>query len=205
MIAFKFDVRGMASVKNRLSMVSHDVQKKAVPMAINKTAAKAQAEVTRAVRDEFRIDASFVRNSMSLRRAAAGQMRAVVSLFGSPGKKGRSLNMIRFLSVYQGGAGAVKLRGARANKSQIKEVGKQLGFEIKKGGGLKQINGAFVGNKGRTVFQRMGGARLPIKPVQVIGVSQMFGTKRISERVNKKIEQELLVELDRAIKKVLGG
>ena len=80
----------------------------------------------------------------------------------------------------------------------------QLGFQIKRGGGLKQIPGAFVGNKGRTIFRRTGKSRLPIEPVQVIGVAQMFNSKTINQRVMAKIEAEFGVELRRAVESVIA-
>jgi hypothetical protein len=66
-------------------------------------------------------------------------------------------------------------------------------------------NGAFIGNKGRTVFQRTGNTRLPIKPVQVIGVGQMFNFKPINARVKKKIEAEFATEMTRAVEGKLKG
>jgi hypothetical protein len=81
---------------------------------------------------------------------------------------------------------------------------KQLGFLIKKGGGLKKIEGAFVGNKGRTIFRRTGKARLPIEPLQVIGFSQMFKSRKIEQRIMAKIAAEFPVEIDRAIKRLMA-
>lgn len=51
---------------------------------------------------------------------------------------------------------------------------------------------------------REGKGRLPIKPVQVIGFSQMFNSKRISSRVMQKINDDLPIEVDRAIKMLMA-
>ena len=98
----------------------------------------------------------------------------------------------------------MKTRGAKANNAQLKALEQQLGFAIKRGGGLKTIPGAFLGNKGRTIFMRTGDKRLPIKAVQVIGVSQMFSSKEISRRVMAKIDKDLEVEVARAIEAILA-
>ncbi|MFZ4624105.1 MAG: hypothetical protein ACOYNF_07690, partial [Rhodoferax sp.] len=137
--------------------------------------------------------------SVSVSAKAQGQLEATISVFGSTKKEGRSLNMIHFVSG--------KLPSKRKNGTRS-----QLRFKIIKGAGLKTIlndatlkNGAFIGNKGRTVFQRTGKARLPIKPVQVIGVSQMFTFTKIRDRVISKINSEFNTEINRAIDGKLKG
>ena len=92
--------------------------------------------------------------------------------------------------------------GRRRNKAGTQN---QLRFQIKKVGGKKIISGAFIGNKGRTVFIRETGDRLPIKALSTIDVPQMFNTRRIKKRVIKRIEKELPIEFDRAINAVLKG
>ena len=145
-----------------------------------------------------------MRHAVTQRRAQAGRLEAVIEVFGSARNRGRSLNLIHFLQTVVQAGRQIKLRGAKGTKSEMAALQKQLGFLIKKGGGLKKIEGAFVGNKGRTIFIREGKARLPIKPLQVIGFSQMFSSKRISQRVMQKIEQEFPVEIDRALKMLLA-
>jgi hypothetical protein len=77
-----------------------------------------------------------------------------------------------------------------------------LRFVFKRGSSGKVIEGAFVGNKGRTVFRRVGKARLPIEPVRVIDVGQMFRSKKVSGRVLERINRDLPIEVDRAVKSV---
>jgi hypothetical protein len=149
-----------------------------------------------------------VRNAVEIRRARSGQLSATVTIFGSRNKRGRSLNMIHFVAAaYLAGAGTFKVRSGAVGvrKKDIKAIGRQLGFQIKKGGGLKTMKGAFIGNKGRTVFIRTGDKRLPIKAVQVIGFSQMFNSKKISQRVMAKINEDLPKEVDRAVMMRLEG
>ena len=188
-------------VQRKLASLQRDIGDKAVVMALNKAADKGRAEMTRAITTEFNIKADEVRSSLYVRRASRKglNLTAVLEAFGSTKKSGRSLNLIHFLSVL---ANQSKTRGSRAKKSEIKALAGQLGFTIKRGGGIKHIAGSFLGNRWRTVFMRTGDKRLPIVPVQAIGVPQMFNTKRINNRVVSKILQEFPIEFDRAMRLV---
>lgn len=198
MLTVKFE--GVEAVKRMLDKLPQELRDKAIRPALNKVAEKARAEINRAIPQEFAVKASEVRNAVEIRKARGDKLEAVISVFGSSSKRGRSMNMIRFLAAVQAAGQAFKVRGGKLTKADRAALQKQLGFLIKKGGGIKKIEGAFIGNKGRTVFMREGKGRLPIKPVQVIGFSQMFNSKRISSRVMQKINNDLPVEVDRAIK-----
>lgn len=198
-------IEGLQDVQRKLAGMQRDMQAKVLQPAINKVADKARAEINRAIPQEFNVKASEVRNAIDVRKARTGKLEAVITVFGSTSKRGRSLNMIHFLAAVQAAGQAIKVRGAKGKRSELKALQQQLGFLIKKGGGLKKIQGAFVGNKGRTIFVREGRDRLPIKPLQVVGFSQMFNTKRINRRVMDKINQELPIEVDRAIKMLLAS
>lgn len=209
MIAINVDVRGVEAVRQRLNVLQADLRDRAMAAAINKVAVKANTEISRAVVAEFAISSREVRNSVFVRRASAkrpGLVEAVLSIFGSSRRRGRSLNVSHFLEK------AVTMAEAkrRARKNMLYGIGRGgrllpvLGFKFKKGGGVKHIEGAFVGNKGRTVFVRVGKGRLPIVPVQMIGVSQMFTTERVRARVMARIDRELVVEVDRAVKMVMA-
>jgi hypothetical protein len=191
----KVDVRGIDEVKRKLAAIPREVRDKALRPALNKVAAKAQAEIARTIPEEFAVKAAEVRSAISLRPARGDELRAVIEVFGSARRRGRSLNLVHFLAAIN----KMKTRGSKAKAGEIKKLEQQLGFLIKKGGGLKAIQGAFLGNKGRTVFERVGKGRLPIKPVQVIGYSQMFTSRKISRRVMDKVRSELPVEIDRAL------
>lgn len=197
-------VEGVEAVQRKLAGMSRDMQAKVLQPAINKVADKARAEIARAIPAEYAVKASEVRNAIELRRAHSGKLQAVITIFGSTSRRGRSMNLIHFLAAYQAAGNAIKTRGSKAKKGELAGLQGQLGFLIKKAGGLKKIEGAFVGNKGRTVFMRTGKERLPIKPLQVIGFSQMFSSKRISTRVMAKINAELPVEVDRAVKMLMA-
>lgn len=191
----KIEVKGLHEVQAKLARLQSDIKPKVLQPAINKVADKARAEINRAIPQEYSVKASEVRNAINLRRAYSGRLEAVIEIFGSSRKKGRSMNMIHFLAAVRG----LAVRGAKANKKERAAIEQQLGFLIKRGGGLKKIEGAFIGNKGRTIFMRKGKARLPIEPMQVIGFSQMFASRKISRRILDKIRTEFPIEIDRAL------
>lgn len=206
----KIELKGIDGVQRKLDAIREGLRGQAMQMAINKTAQKAQAEITRAIRDEYQVKADEVRNAISLRRASRGQLEAVIQVFGSKSKRGRSMNLIHFVEKTVTLAAARKRMKAGEGGIQVLRSGGQVRkalevrFGIKKGGGLKTIKGAFIANKGRTVFVRTGNARLPIEPLQVIGFSQMFSSHKIRDRVMAKIREDLPVEVDRAIKAILA-
>lgn len=198
------NITGIPELKKKIESLTGSQMKSAMSMAINKTAAKGQSEITRAITERYQIKTNEVRNSMSLRSSKPGTLQAEISIFGSTKKQGRSLNMIHFVEK--------KVTLAEGRKRARKGTLNQLRFQVIKGTGLKTItgdpalkNGAFIGNKGRTVFQRIGKGRTPIKAVQVIGVGQMFNFKPINARVKKKIEDEFVVEMNRAVDGKLKG
>ena len=198
-------VLGIDAVQDRLRQVASDLQPKVLGPAINKVAEKARAEISRAIPQEFAVKASEVRNAVSLRKARSGDIEATITVFGSTSRRGRSMNLIHFLAAVQQAGKAMKTRGAKASKADLSALNRQLGFLIKRGGGLKKIEGAFVGNQGRTIFRRIGKARLPIEPLQVIGFSQMFSSRKISTRIMTKIDADLLIEINRSIARLMGN
>ncbi len=198
-------VLGMDAVQDRLRRVASDLQPKVLGPAINKVAEKARAEISRAIPQEFAVKASEVRNAVTLRKARSGNLEATITVFGSTSRRGRSMNLIHFLAAVQQAGKAMKTRGAKASKADLSALNRQLGFLIKRGGGLKKIDGAFVGNHGRTIFRRIRKARLPIEPLQVIGFSQMFSSRKISTRIMTKIDADLLIEINRSIARLMGN
>ena len=195
------DIRGIKAVQDRLNTVQDGLRGKVLSAAINKTASKAQAEINRQIRTEYAVTADEVRSAMAVLTANRNTLTARIDIFGSKSKRGRSANMIRFLAIIQAAGVAFKTRRAvGVKRADLKAIGRQLGFRIKRGSGIKQIPGAFLGNKGRTVFQRIGKSRLPIEPKQVIGFSQMFNSQKISRSVMTKIDIDLIEEIERAIR-----
>jgi hypothetical protein len=142
--------------------------------SLNRTIEQARTEMSRRIRAEFNLSAAYVRDRLAIKRAfaSAGQFSLSAELRG--GGKRRSANLITF--------------GARKAPDGVSVL-------IRKGQ-RKTIKGAFIGNKGRTVFKRVPGAVMAsrsgmrgakhkeaIEPVQTIDVAQMFNTRRINAAV----------------------
>ena len=124
------NVTGIEPIQRKLANLSRDMQDKVLGPAINKTADKARAEINRAIPQEYAVKASEVRNAITVRRARAGNLEATVTIFGSASKRGRSMNLIHFLAAYQAAGVAIKTRGSKAKKGDIKKLQGQLGFII---------------------------------------------------------------------------
>ena len=149
-------------VQRQLDLLAAEVGSKATARALNRTIELARTAMSREIRDEFVLDARYVRDRLRIKRATfyAGVLALQATLEAQA--KPRSANVIRF--------------GAR-------QVAAGVSVKIKRGGGRKVIKNAFIGNKGRTVFRRVGKERLPIEAVRTIDVAQMFNTKRINAKV----------------------
>lgn len=167
-------------VQRALDALQNDVGQKALASAINKTIALAKTQMTREIPAEFNVTAGFVRQRLRVSRARAGRGRVVLSaeLSASGKARGRGANIIAFVT---------KAPGRKSARIKAGTEG-MLFVKIKRTGAAKAVqgkygHGAFVGNKGRTVFERVGKSRLPIKSVTTIDVPQMFNTRRINGKV----------------------
>lgn len=185
-------------VQRKLDALPINLQTRVIPAALNKVLAKANTEMTRAISSEFNLKSAEVRGMLKLRRAERRLEKWFATLEPvSTSRRGGSYNMIRFMEK------SVSLAEARRRKKNGTQ--NQLQFQVLKNGGKKTITGAFIGNNGRTVFVRIGNDRLPIRAVQTIGIGQMFNTRRVQSRVLDRINNELSVEFDRAIKAAVNG
>lgn len=170
-------------VQRKLEALRKDIAERATVSAINKTTTQAKSQMSRAITGEFNIAASKVKESLRVVRArySFGGL-SIEARLESPSTRGRSLNLINF---------------------DAKQTAKGVSVKVRKASGRKLIAGAFIANKGRTVFQRQGGV-MPsrsrykgtkhaeqIKALQTIEVAQMFNTKRINAKVVQFIEAKL--------------
>lgn len=158
-------------VERSLDRLRADVADTVRVRAVNRTMEQARTAMSREIRQDYALTASYVRERLFVSKAVfrGGRLSVEATLTGSGSRRGsRAANVIAF--------------GARQVKTGVS-------VRIKKGGGRKVIAGAFIGNKGRTVFRRTGAKRLPIEPVQTIDVPQMFNSKRVNQAVIRVIEQ----------------
>lgn len=166
-----------------LDLLQADIRERAAVSAVNKTLAKAKTNMVRVISREFNVSAGYVRERLNIAKARfrRGSVQIAGALDASNGKK-RSANLIAFVEKSTSLAQAKK----RAKAGTLD----QLHFQIKRGGKRVVITGAFIANKGRTVFIREGKTRLPIKALSTIGLPQMFNTRRLNKVVVRAIEQD---------------
>lgn len=184
MIKLGIKIDGIDSFVRRMSERERDLNK-ATSMAANKTLPKARTEAVNAITDIYNINKKDVRSRIRMRKARPGNLDAWLDPFA--GSRRMSFNIIRMVTN-KATAGKMRKRGGRT----------PLRVRILKGHRPKVLKGAFIGNDGRTVFRRIGKSRLPIKPVQTIGVPQAFGQRRIRSRIIERIRREYPVEWKRA-------
>lgn len=163
-------------VQRQLDRLAEGVRGPALSSAINKTLDQAKTAMVRGITAEFNVTAAYVRERLRVRRASARQGLFAIQgeLIGGDGRR-RSANIIRFVEN--------KVSFAEVKRRRKAGTLNQLYVKVKRTGPKKPLKGAFIGNQGRTVFRRVGLGRLPIEPVQVIDVAQMFNTRRINSQV----------------------
>ena len=161
-----------------LGRLQDDMAGQVLARSLNRTMDIAKTVMSREIRTQFNLSAGYVRDRLRIKRAfaKAGQFSLSADLIGGDGKR-RSANVIGF--------------GAR-------KTGDGVSVQISKGK-RKTITGAFIGNKGRTVFRRTGKARLPIEPVRTIDVAQMFNTRRINAAVVAAMQMRFPVIFEREL------
>lgn len=170
---------------------------KAKVRALNKAADQGKTQMVREITAEYALTAGFVRERINVKRASATAKRFVMQASVQATERKRSMNMIAFAEkvvtlaqmrkrVKAGEGGTHTLKGGGVVHKAL-----ELRFKIKRVGAKKIVKGAFLGNKGRTVFIRSGDERLPIEALQTINVAQMFNTKRVNARVVAKIKSVL--------------
>lgn len=169
-------------VTTAMATMREDIARQALARAMNRTLDQARTRMQREITSEFNVSAGYVRERLTVRRAFAGsRIEISAELIGGKGKK-RAANIIAFVER------SVTL--AQARKRAKDGTLQVLRVKVKRGS-TKPLPGAFIGNKGRTVFRRVGKKRLPIEPVQTIDVAQMFNTRRINEVVLATINARL--------------
>ena len=174
-------------VQRQIDRLQADIRSQALVRAVNRTVEPARPEMAREISREFNVTVSKAKDALKINRAgfSRGMLRVEASL-ESPARRGRSINLINFIEK---SPAAVTRRAAGRGTYQLGGVTRvrqlELRFKIKRGGTWKTIPGAFIGNQGRTVFQRVGQKRLPIKALQTVDIAQMFNAKRINSRVQR--------------------
>jgi len=180
----------LVAVRDHLRKLERGVREKAIAAALNRTAEMAKTAATRDITSAFNLQAKYVKGRIKIRKASARSGLLEVTL-SSPGK--RSANLIRFAQQ------RVKYNRRKGSAT----VGVYV--KIRRRGSYQLVKGAFVGNKGRTVFRRLGKERLPIESLQAIDVPQaMFsdiGVENLRKAVARVFPQRLAHEIKRLIQR----
>lgn len=189
-------------VIKRLEKLPDDISNKAMARALNTTIEQGRTQMARVISQEFRVRVGDAKRRLYVEKARSKgvlKLTAVLSATRSEGLYGtdeRGMNLIHFVS----GGIPKRTKGGKM---------RQLGLQIKRGGGRKIIPGAFVATNKKTggtaVFIREGKDRMPIKTLTTIGIPQMFNTRRINEVVRNIMLQNFSKNLDREIRVVLKG
>lgn len=179
-------------VARKLLVLGDDIGNKALVRALNKTIDQGKTKMARGISKEFRISVGTAKDRLSVTRASAkaGSVRFEAKLEATRRSKGRSMNLIHFVTALP--------KKTRKGVSQVK-------FQVKRGGGRKSITGAFVGNQGRTLFIRTGKERKPIQALNTIDIPQMFNAQRINSVVRQVMLSRFKTNFDRELRVVLQG
>lgn len=185
------------SIRNNFPEVAKAIQKiggekadRAMIRALNASVVQGETAMARTISKEFRITVRDAKARLVVKRARskAGSVSFEVSLMASRATKGRGMNLIHFV------VGGVP---KRVKKGRMR----QLGLQIKRVGGRKQIKGAFVATNRKTggtaVFIREGKGRMPVKTLTTIDVAQMFNTRRINHVVREVMLQRFSANFKR--------
>jgi hypothetical protein len=185
------------AVARSLNALPRELRDTVMGRTLNAAVSKAKTKMVREISREYNVTAAYARPKLQITRARffGGRVRLEAELRGGDGRR-RSANVIAFLER------SVSL--AEAKRRAKRGTLGQLGFKFRRQGGVKNIPGAFIGNKGRTVFERVPGTTMAsrskysgtkhaerIKSVRVIDIPQMFNAKRINAAVVRSTEADL--------------
>lgn len=192
------------SVTRSIGRLMSDIEREGIRLGINRTLQRGRTEASRAITAEFAVKANDAKAQLRITSISRKNNGFVLS--GSLEAFGRrrghsSRNVMLFNAKAAPGTERKQVRFSTPLgwRTRTVAVGGGVSVKIKKNGPRKVIQGAFIGNKGRTVFIREGGARLPIKAVETIDLPQMFNTQTVNRRLLKRMEEILAVEVERGI------
>ena len=186
-------------VAAKLKRLEDDVGNKVLVRSLNATIDQGKTQMARTISKEFRITVGTAKDRLKVNKANAKQSSVgfEVSLEATNKAKGRAMNLIAFVES-KTTLGEARKRAKAGTQSQVY-------FQVKRSGGKKMIKGAFIANKGRTLFIRTGKARLPIRSLSTIDIPSMFNTKRINATVVKVMREQFEKNFNRELDKVTQG
>lgn len=193
-----------SSVTRSIGTLMSDIEREGTRLGINRTLQRAKTEAARAITSEFAIKSNEAKAQLKVtsisRKAGGFVLQGSLEAFGRRGGRS-SRNVMLFGAKPAPGRDRKQVRFPTPQgwRTRTVAVGGGVSVKIKKTGPRKVIEGAFIGNRGRTVFIREGQARLPIKAVETIDLPQMFNTQTVNRRLLKRVAEILDVEVQRGI------
>lgn len=192
------------AVTRSISTLMSDVEREGIRLGINRTLQRGKTEASRAITAEFAIKANDAKAQLkvtSISRKQGGFVLAgSLEAFGRRrGHSSRNVMLFNAKPVLGRDRKQVRFSTPQGWRTRTVAVGGGVSVKIKKTGPRKVIEGAFIGNKGRTVFIREGQSRLPIKAVETLDLPQMFNTQTVNRRLLKRMAEILDVEVQRGI------
>ncbi len=167
----QFDVR--ADISQAVQFLN-DLQRQIIPAAtaraLDRTATNARTEAIKTIREETGLPTTLIRDRLQIRGATRDRLVATITaLKAAP-------NLARFQARQT-------KQGVSANAWRKRRVYPKT----------------FLGNAGRTVFKRIGKARLPIAPVYGPSVPRTFLQKRAQQAIERAVESRFQHNFEDAI------
>jgi hypothetical protein len=146
----------------------------AATAALNRVAASARTQAVRVIGAESSLKQADVRPHVTLTKATRTRLEAVINA------QPWSPNLIRY---------------------QARQV--KAGVSARAWGQRKVYKGAFIGNKGRTVFKRATKERLPLKALHGPSVPKEFVATKTRSAMDAKIKERFVPEFESALRQFL--
>lgn len=184
MVVIEVDDR-LSYVEKRLGNLS-DKAPKVVCKAINETAKWARREIAKEAQKAYLVKSGKFNKSMEIENARYSNLEATIK------SEGETMELFAF--KYSS--------GKKATKAQVLKSGSLKKLEKS---GIKAFVAKFASGH-KTIAQRQGEDRLPIKVLFSNSIPKMLGNeKRVYGIVEPRIESELDKRIEKHIKKVLEG
>ena len=159
----------------------------AMRRALNKTAVSGKSNAKNLIHSDFNITKGAISEKIHVKNASSNRLEAQINASG------------KRLSLIEGRFGVFERRP------------KGVFVKIKRGGMRSRLPSAFLGRKGggtgqRTVFVRLGQARLPIRPVTTVSIPYMLRLQTrelevfLRDKMRKTFFQELNFERSKLVK-----
>lgn len=164
----------IAAIDRHLFKTQTKTIKRAATSAINKVLIKVKTTASKEIREKASFKASEINKVFRVRRATWSRMTASITA------PGYAPNLIRYKAVQT-------KKGVKASPMKKRH----------------EFKGAFIANRGRTVFVRRGKERLPVKAVYGPSLKREFTRQVIKKAMDRRGEKEWSKEFDNQLKRLL--